>query len=359
LGLRIVTSAPVDIRQTFELFRFYRPEIGLEPMLQDAGIGHLLPRQIYHAVHNRAPDDLKAALPNQRNSAIDIFISSLSSEEFQANLAPRLLHAFPEKRRLFFVHIPKTGGVDLATHLISRFPSINTKLHDPGWTGSPEAVFLAVKHIVLEMSHSDTIFISGHTPLGEYQGWNGNGIRYQDHVFTVVREPLHQIISQINYVLTRIFAEEDPIAPDTTGWRSEFAVHDLGMRDSAAETRQLAQRILRHTGVVVPNIIASYLGGGRYEDAVAQTVAHDLEVVELKHLDTWCEERWGITQRTRRNASAEFISLSDFSYDDLEYARGIVQQDQRYYADVTAALERYGTTSIKGAEIISQSLEPR
>ena len=160
------------------------------------------------------------------------FIAALSSGEFQSQLAARLVRAFPEKRRLFYVHIPKCAGVELASHLISRYPSINTNLLDPVLTSRPEELFLAIKHVVLEIAVSDTIFISGHTHLGTYQSWNGNGIRYEDEVFTVVREPIDQIVSQINYVLTRIFTGEGPVPLDTKGWRVEFGVDDLGIKTS-------------------------------------------------------------------------------------------------------------------------------
>lgn len=34
----------------------------------------------------------------------------------------------------------------------------------------------------------------------------------------------------------------------------------------------------------MPNVICAFLDGGSYEDAVSQTVVHDLKVTELKRL---------------------------------------------------------------------------
>jgi hypothetical protein len=347
-----VQSGPADLRATFELFRFYRPEVRIEQFLRDTGVALLSPRQIYHAVHNRPPDSLAAALPPSDYNAVGVFIAALSSLEFQESFAARLLHSFPEKRRLFFVHIPKTGGVDLATHLISRYPSLSTTLLDRTLTPTPEQIFLAIKHIVLELACSDTIFVSGHTHLGDYQRWTGNGIRCQDRVFTVVREPLDQIVSQINYTLTRIFSDEVPVPPDTAGWRHEFGVTNPVPRPSGDEVMQLARRILRHQGVVVPNVICAFLGGGTCEESIVQTVAHDLEVVDLKRLDSWCEKTWNITEKSKLNSSAKFVSPQDFSAADLEYARGIMREDMSYYGRVIAAYERHGGTSVRGSQII-------
>lgn len=346
-------SSPSDLRETFELFRFYRPDVGIKRLLQDTGIEDMSPRQIYQSVHGRPPDAFDAAVLVANYDAMASFIGALSSLEFQENLAAHLLQAFPEKRRLFFVHIPKTAGVDVATRLISRFPSINTNLLNRTLTPRPEDTFLAIKHIVLEMACSDTVFISGHTHLGTYQKWTGNGIRLQDHVFTVVREPMDRIISQINYVLTRIFSDETPVQPDTAGWRREFQVSDIQIRHSPDAVFQLARQIARHPGVVVPNIMCEFIGGSGFDEAMTKTVAHDLEVIELKQLDAWAEQHWGARQKTRLNTSEKFVALKDFSLDDIEYCRSSIQEDIKYYEKVLTALDRHGGASIKGAQIVS------
>lgn len=212
-------------------------------------------------------------------------------------------------------------------------------------------MFLAIKHVVLEMGCSDTIFISGHTHLGTYQSWTGNGIRAEDQVFTVIREPLDCILSQVNYVLTRIFSVQSPAQPDTVGWRKLFAIEDLDQRESRDWVVQLARRILRNKGVVVPNVTCAYLGGAGYDESLAKTVAHDLEVIELKHLDSWSEERLGVTRATRLNTSEKFVSINDFSPDDLDYARSIVTEDSRYYQAIASSYERHGKLAVKGAQI--------
>jgi hypothetical protein len=245
---------PTNIRETLEVFRYYRPDVGIRRLLQEIDFTDVSPRHIYQAVHGRPPDSLEAALPPANYNPVTNFLATLSSVEFQQNLAVHFLRAFPEKRRLFFVHIPKTAGVELATHLICRFPSINTNLLNRTLTPKIDDLFLAIKHILLEMACSDTVFISGHTHLGTYQSWAGNGIRGIDKVFTVVREPMSRILSQVNYVLMRIFAVQTPMQPDTAGWRGVFKVEDLEIRHSHDRVLELAREILHHPGVVVPDI---------------------------------------------------------------------------------------------------------
>ena len=141
--------------------------------------------------------------------------------------------------------------------------------------------------------------------------------------------------------------------PDTAGWREEFKVEYSETRRSPDRVFHLARRILRHQGVVVPNIMCGFIGGSGYEAALTETVAHDLEVVDLRQLDTWSEQRWGVGEKTKLNSSEKFVSLKDFSRDDIEYARSIVQEDMKYYQAVLDATDRHGGASIKGAQIIS------
>ena len=99
-------------------------------------------------------------------------------------------------------------------------------------------------------------------------------------------------------------------------------------------------------------MICTFLGGGSCEQSIVRTVAHDLEVIQLKRLEAWSEQTWNITEKTRLNSSAKFVSLQDFSADDVDYAHGIVQEDMRYYQKVMAAYERHGGTSVRGRQII-------
>jgi hypothetical protein len=177
-------------------------------------------------------------------------------------------------------------------------------------------------------------------------------VRADDTVFTVVREPTDRIISQINYVITRIFSEQVPVQPDTAGWRRLFGVEDLSKKNDRDYLTRLSRRILRDRGVVVPEVMCTFIGGATCEAALTKTVAHDLEVIELERLDAWTEAKLGVTKATRLNSSEKIISMKDFSADDLDYARSITQEDYRYYEKVLSAVKRLNKNSIVGSEIL-------
>lgn len=102
----------------------------------------------------------------------------------------------------------------------------------------------------------------------------------------------------------------------------------------------------------MPNVICQFLGGGSYDEAISQTVAHNLEVVDLKRLDEWSEQTWDVENRSRLNTSTKFVSMEDLSALDLEYARGIMEDDAKYHASVMSAYDRHGGTSVRGRQLI-------
>src|SRR5690349_20055299 len=161
---------PTDFRSVFDLFRFYRPELGVQALLTDVDLEGVTARDVYHACHGREPENEEAATSHERHSIPDLFERAIRSREFQTGLVERFVKAFPEKNCLSFVHVPKSAGSDLSTHLITRYPSLRTTVIDPGLTDR-KAFYQAIKELVLEASTSNAIYIHGHNTLSDYVRW--------------------------------------------------------------------------------------------------------------------------------------------------------------------------------------------
>jgi hypothetical protein len=346
-------SAPSSVRETFELLAFFRPELGIEGLVANLPLDSMTPRQLYYAAHGRSPDSITTAIFDSGITATDVYTAALKSEEFRENFVARFLGAFPEKKRLLFVHVPKCAGSDLSSHLICRFASLNTQIIDPDWASS-DLFFSAIRDLVLEANMSDSIYVHGHNTLSFYK--SSDLIRFRDEIFTVIRDPISRVISQINYVLTRIFSDEVPIAPDTRGWRDEFGIEDNNLKEAKAAVREIAARCLRDNGVVVPNIICQYLGEGNHESAVEQTIINDLEITEIGRYDAWCRARWGVRQATRKNVSESHLRFRDFLSEDQEYINGICDEDLRFYNLLIERLGQSDALSIKGVGILPNAV---
>jgi hypothetical protein len=346
------TGFPANPRELFDLFRFYREELGIEGLLTDLDTSGLTARDIYHACHARAPENLQAATSHERFSVVELFRGALFSDEFQLGLVARFLSAFPEQRRLSFVHIPKSAGADLSSHLIARYPSFNTSIADPALTGKT-ILHRNIKSLVLECAVSRDLYLHGHNHLRTYAEWGA--ARPQDLVFTVLRDPTAQVISQINYVLTRMTEEEEPVGRDTAGWRTEFGISDPAALRTPQRARAVAHDILRHSGVMPSNLACHFLGDGTSRHAIERIAIYNVEVTVLPRYAQWVRTRWNIVQETHLHRSQRFISIDDLSADDVSYLHAITEEDRALYRHVSDLLQARNACCLRGTEVLASA----
>lgn len=341
--------APTTLRETFELFARFRFETGLEGLFDEIDLAPVTPRQIYYAVHGRPPERLDFAVPGPEFSPLRRFIESLQSREFRDSIVRNLLDAFPERRRLLLLHIPRTAGSELSVRLMDKYPSVTTQLSWPDWLTVAE-FHAAIAQFVREAAVSDSIFVRGHNTLEQYKAWRA--IRFRDSVFTVLRDPAEMTVSQVNYVLTRMFVNAVPIRPDTAAWRKRFGVEDAAGPPTGPELLALAKRILRDSGVVPPNPICRFLGDGSAQRAAENIILNAVELTDISRYDAWCRSRWGIERQSRSNISKPYISLADFSGDDRDYMAALLVEDSKLYGVAQKALASRGSPSVIGAELL-------
>jgi hypothetical protein len=166
-------------REFFDLFSLYTPEAGLEGVLEKLDFSGVEPRQIYFALHGRAPERRELAVPSRNYCARNHLIRVFRSKEFRKNLLPQFLHAFPEKQRLLFIHIPKTAGSELANRFKEQYPYMSSQELLPGW-GTEEQICNAIHSAVCRLAKSDRLFVCGHNTLEQYRLWRA--IRFGDRI---------------------------------------------------------------------------------------------------------------------------------------------------------------------------------
>ena len=354
-------TVPVSFRETLGLLRFYRKEVGLGPLFQSANNGTWSTRQIYYAVHARRPDTLSAVLNEGDNPEYNIFAAALNSDELRKQHPVRVLRAYPEKQRIFFIQIPRSAGQHFGSHMTSRFATVDTRLCQRE-AASDEDFLQYLKHLALEIDQCGSIFITGPGHLALYEGWGV--LRHEDRIVTILREPVSQAISQINYIVGRILSSDPNMAEDTRNWRQMLQVDDAALHQSREELQRLARRLLHDTAIIAGNVACAYLGGGSYDKAIERIAIHDVEVVDLESYDVWARETWDITASVhpdhpgRVNAATQYLSPEDFSSSDIDRMRSLTDQDRRLYADLTRARKASGAASAKGVELVRPAKPP-
>lgn len=331
--------APETPRETFELLSLYARSQGLYNLLRQVDFTDRSPRQVaYAALGAMAPSWRQARSAWTPGAARDLFNEQLLSETFQHNILRLFLDAFPEKRRLLFVHIPKCAGSDLSHHLVRRYASISEQLRAPHWTGRQQ-LFEELSNAVRKLHFFDTIFVHGHVALADYleQGL----ARPCDRLFTILRDPVDMAISQVNYILTRLKADAatGTILPDVRAWLRLLEMDEAPADVSDGYLRDLGRRALRMRAIVIPNPMCHWLGGGDAAEVLELLAEHEVEVTNTERYALWRQQRWGIAANTRQNASTKFLMSETLAAEDLAYLHEISQQDAQLYRTVEQQLD--------------------
>jgi len=314
--------APRDPRSLFELFAIYDPVHGLDDLLCRLDVTGIEPRHVYHGILGRRPETLDASRRPDPYNARDHMRGALMSEEFQRKVIALILNAYPEKQRLLFVHVPKCAGTDLRMGLSTRYPALDVGLTRPEWT-SPQQLFEAIHDVALGLRFSDTVLLHGHIRI--VAAVNGDMVRPTDKIITVIRDPVEIILSNVNYIITRILQDQEAgmEAPDTQGWRRELGIDLLPPEMPDEVIAGLFKTMLHNPATSVPNSICYWLGNGDVQSVIRRLVVNDVEITDTQHYTGWLRERWDIVRAAKANESRKFVTRKQIQADDLKFIESI------------------------------------
>ncbi len=339
---------PDSPRALFDLLRLHNPREGLYNLLCQIDLGDQSYDQIARAVFGGRRKTPLGPEKWSAGAARDTIHTLLRSRLFQSSVIELLLHAYSEKHRLLFVHIPKCAGTDLSYNIVTRYPSIHRTITSPMHT-SPRKLVETLIDTLRVLPYFDTIYTHGHVNLSEYEKWNV--IRPSDEVFTIVRPPLDIALSWVNYFLTRLKrdAAAGVFQPDTKGWLKTLGLE--ASRDVLTDEflGGLSLRLLHEQKMVTANPLCQWLGGGTAEQVVARLEKLGVEVTNMKHYAAWLAGRWGITTTSRANESIKFLSLRDLSATDVDYLHAISEEDTKLYSLIEGRLARSDAQSVRFA----------
>jgi hypothetical protein len=343
-------ATPRNPREVLELLATLDGKGDLDALFNQVDWSGITRGQFYQIVFGRMPETANAAIAPQGWSPKEHAIDAVTSDEFQREIRERILAAFPEKRRLIFVHIPKCAGTDLIEGLTPRFPRVYEDLSIPRWVHGPK-FFLYLKNFVAMLPESDSIFVHGHVPLPWYI--DKNLCRFGDRVFTVVRDPLDILISQVNYVLKRFLDHPTLSLPDVKIWAEFLGIDSFDVDVPFEKFVEMGRRMLYDQRIVPPNYLCTYLGTGTAGSALEAACRSNIEITDIARYSEWLSQTWGLATR-RSNRSPRIVSLERLDKGDIAYLRSISHEDTVLHERILAALERSGTNSIHGTELFAQ-----
>lgn len=321
---------------------------GLEGFLDRFDYSGVQPRQVYSLVLGRMPEALRVAKLPADYCARSHFAEMLHSDEFQNDLILRICRAFPEKRRLLFVHVPKCAGTDLGQYLQRDFAHIEQR--DQDVVHVPKDVLLArLKAIVTRITQGNEIAIVGHIGLNWLMV--ERMVRFDDAVFSIVRDPIDMAISKVNYVLT-LLVERDQYKPlFIRRWMDLLGIDDYPIDVDLATGREYARSLLLNPKVVPHNNICRFLGRDDVESTLDLCAGSDIELTTVSRYKPWLQARWGIASDSRANESRKFLSRSDLTEAELAHLTAITQKDRVLYEHIESRLAALGTLSLRGSQL--------
>ncbi len=337
-----------NARDLFNLFLRYDPNVGASSLFERVRVNF----ESLASMQNSLFAGLASARPEQGENLPGHpktrFVHLLTGPNFQKCVIALALNAFPEKKRLIFVHVRKCAGSNLTRHFSRRYPGLANELMEEARTSS-EQLFTALKHFVTELCWSDEVYIHGHITLQRCR--DENLVRSQDRVITVLRDPAEILISHINYVITGLLADPQARQTDTKSWLKTLNIPSLDPTTSTDDLLRLAKRILHDTPLAPSNSICEALGRGDVVSSLENLAACNVEITTMKHYNTWLDSRWGIRSDQKVNVSRHILTAEVLNDRDRDRIRTLTVEDRNIFDLVAAQLEQSGQCFIRGAQL--------
>ncbi|QLH38461.1 MAG: sulfotransferase family 2 domain-containing protein [Defluviicoccus sp.] len=138
-----------------------------------------------------------------------------------------------------FVHVPKCAGTDLMAHLKIRYPW----LHESMKHSIPvEELVRNLSGFASKVKSEKDILVGGHIELQWFI--REKLIRFEDKMFTIIRDPYKRVISLVNYVVSRFMVDPTCAAADTASWAKMLGITTVSEDMTFEEQCRLADKVL-------------------------------------------------------------------------------------------------------------------
>lgn len=325
---------PASARQLFDLFAAMGATASVGALTRGLEQRQADPRLATFAMLGRWPTaEELAAVPDPYVPGQHVR-SLLRSQEFRRGLAARMLAAFPEKRRLLFVRLPRCAGQTTLEQLEALHPMPPT-----GVGGGNAALMPRIGICAARFDTTTTLsawaprMAAFVTPGGMAPGEADDNLHWQgaepafrpgDLLFAILRPPRDLACSQVNAALADLQAGESPALRQRVG--------TLPPAGNVAAWRALGRDLLGD--IVTRNPVCHALGDGTAAGALAACRCVPISLVSLGRFDEWARVAIGPVAAVKRIASEPILRREDVA----DVAAEFVAEDEALYARFEAAM---------------------
>jgi hypothetical protein len=351
---------PIKQRDVFDLIVAQGRQPSFQALLRSVEMKSADPRALTFVMLGRWPTEPElTALPTPYQPKLHLR-HLLQSPEFRQTFVRRLLDAFPDRRRLLFVRIPRSAGAHVLATAANRHPIMPHGIADAP-DMSLQGLLDALGEALYRFNSASTAFLESPRlkPLfaptqpdqasADILHWalTPPPFRSGDTLFTVVREPRSLLLSRVNALLSALQGLSDYDPETVAQWRLRLG--NVPAATAIGNWKDIGRQVLQ--SLTLSNPICEALGEGTAEQAFVACRCCGIELVDLTRCTDWIRTAFSNEPPAPLNVSQPLLAAEDLRPDDRAHLDALLTEDLVFYDRYASRIDPTQVSSLNGANL--------
>jgi hypothetical protein len=284
----------------------------------------------------------------------------LRSDEFRALLPRRTCEAFPERKRILFVRMPRSAGAHVIATLDGKHPMLPLDLAH-GRYRDPTLLAQTLGHVFARMNNSNALAmvqdsmaafvdepqnqLTGPDPLAWHAG--PPPCRSGDVLFAIIRDPAERAMSQVNATLRALRGGQD-VAPALIARLGDRLEQDRAAM-SPAKWRDIGRVLL--AARLARNPVCHALGDGTAEGALRACARAPVTLVPPSGYRIWGRSTLDTIPPDPAPPEPALLRAEDLTQPDRDHIAAATQEDRLVFDRLMARLKLTELPAAPGREL--------
>lgn len=345
---------PERPRDVFDAFAVMGHAASLEGLMRAFEFKHADPRMVAFAALGRWPTWQELTdLPDPYKPQSHLRRLVLGAE-FRRGLAARMLLAFPEKRRLLHVSLPRGAGARAVETMSTHHPVLPLDLDENRFRdhnvlmpaiGAFANLFETTRTLAVSLP-AMAAFVTPGRPGTELSALHWDSAqppcRVGDLLFAVLRPPRERALSAVNAALHALRAGDGLALPAPL--RGRIGPPPEGTNLGA--WRNFGRALLPE--IVSPDPVCRALGDGTAAGTLEACACVPIQLVALPRFDEWARVAIGPMETPRRVSPEPILRAEDLAAAERDMLDGRTAEDRAFYARFDAKLSAGTLPAVAG-----------